>query len=206
MTADSRPTPKKTTLAAASISDLSSSLFDTMPMALWLEDYSALRQQFEEWRQQGVTNLRSFLEGDQQHMQRCAESIQVLRVNQATLDLYGAQNVEELQAHLADVLRDETYEAFISELEQLWNGDSAFQSRTVNYTLDGERLDLSLKAVVLPGHEADWSRVLVVVDDITELASLYRRLIKEEAYARGVFEQSPVSLWVEDFSVIKQLL
>src|SRR5690606_29057078 len=94
----------------------------------------------------------------------------------------------------------------IDELEQLWLGEGRFQSKTVNYTLDGRRLDLLLRGVVLPGHDQHWDRVLVVVEDITSLETARRQLTASEEYARGLFENAPVSLWVADYSSIHQLL
>src|SRR6202000_1081719 len=98
------------------------------------------------------------------------------------------------------------FENHVEELVQLWEGKGRFQSNTVNYTLKGRRLDIQLKAVILPGHEADWRNVLLATEDVTERENARRRLAMSEAYSRGLFEHSPVSLWVEDFSAIKRLL
>src|SRR5690606_13181531 len=96
--------------------------------------------------------------------------------------------------------------AHIAELEPHRSAAGPFESQTVNYTLDGRRLDLLLKGVVLPGHEATWDRVLVIVEDITELETARRMLAESERYARGLFEHAPVSLWVQDFGAIRKLL
>jgi diguanylate cyclase (GGDEF)-like protein len=72
--------------------------------------------------------------------------------------------------------------------------------------LSGRRLDIELKGTILPGYEASWERVLVAVEDVTERETARRHLDLSEKYARGLFEHSPVSLWVEDFSAIKRLL
>ena len=76
----------------------------------------------------------------------------------------------------------------------------------MNYTLAGERLDILLRGHVLPAHRADWSRVLVAIENITERTRAETLLARAERYARGLFENSPVSLWVEDFGAIKRLL
>ena len=60
--------------------------------------------------------------------------------------------------------------------------------------------------MVLPGYEDDWRRVLVAIKDITARESARRAQALSEQYARGLFEHSPVSLWVEDFTGIKRLL
>ncbi|TAM85400.1 MAG: diguanylate cyclase [Candidimonas sp.] len=180
--------------------------FDATPTSLWLEDYSQLRALFETWRAEGVTDLRAFLQQSPARLSECAACIRVLRVNPSTLSLYGATSFDELVAHLGDVLRDDMTDAFALELDQMWQGNPSFQSQTVNYSLDGRRLDILLKGVFLPDHEFPWDRVLLAIDDITALEDARRRLTASEQYARGIFEQAPVSLWVEDFSAIRQLL
>lgn len=181
-------------------------LFDAAPVSLWLEDYSGVKALFDLWREQGVADLRSFLLDDLSRITACAHSIRLLRVNQATLNQFAARSVEELTRRLSEVLRDDTLEHYLEELEQLWRGQLAFESQTVNYTLDGRRLDILLKGRILPGHEARWDRVLVAIEDISALESARMELATKERLARGVFEHAPVSLWVEDFSVIKGLM
>ncbi|CAG2132194.1 MULTISPECIES: sensor domain-containing diguanylate cyclase [Ralstonia] len=180
--------------------------FDVTPTSLWLEDYSDLHQLFAQWRAAGVTDLRRFLEEDAARVAACSACIKVLRVNRRTLAMYGAPDAATLTARLADVLRDDMLEAHVGELVQLWAGERAFESRSVNYTLGGRRLDILLKGVLLPDHAQPWDRVLVAVDDITELEDARRRAAASQMYARGVFEHAPVSLWVENFSAIKSLL
>jgi diguanylate cyclase (GGDEF)-like protein len=180
--------------------------FDAAPTSLWLEDYSALRALFDAWRSEGVTDLRAYLAQDRARIAQCSSSMHILRVNASTLALFGASSLEELSSRLDEVFRDDMHEAYIDELDQLWQGLGRFESKTVNYALDGRRLDLLLKGVVLPGYEASWNRVLVTVEDITPLERAHRQLVIAEEYARGVFEQAPVSLWVEDFSIVKSLL
>lgn len=180
--------------------------FEIMPNSLWLEDYSALYALFSQWRSEGVTELRPWLEQDIKRVAACSACIKVLRVNQKTLDLLGAGSFEELASRLGEVLRDDMLEAHIEELEQLWQGAERFESKSVNYTLAGQRLDVLIKAVVLPDHEKRWDRVLVSLDDITALEQAHKNVAQQERYATGIFEYAPVSLWVEDFSKIRSLL
>jgi diguanylate cyclase (GGDEF)-like protein len=181
-------------------------MFELAPVSLWLEDFSAVREQFEAWRADGITDLRAFLLADPARIAQCSSRIRVLKVNRRTLTLFGATDFDCLVASLARVFRDDMLTAHVDELEQLWAGKAQFVSQTVNYTLDGRRLDVLLKAVILPGHEHTWDRVLVTIEDITELETMRRKSAESELYTRGLFEHSPVSLWVEDFSSVKSLL
>ncbi len=181
-------------------------MFHLAPVSLWLEDFSGVRALFEDWRRQGVTDVRSFLLEDPERVRDCSSRISVVKVNRATLTLFEADSLEELVDDLGHVFRDEMLENHVEELAQLWDGATDFQSQTVNYTLSGRRLDVLLRGSILPGYLDDWGRVLLAVEDISERETARRGLAVSEEYARGLFQHSPVSLWVEDFSVIKTLL
>jgi len=181
-------------------------MFDLAPVSLWLEDYSGVKQLFDEWRGAGIVSLREYLEEDSERVRACSSRIRVIKVNRRTLSLFEADNLAHLVANLDKVFRADMLKTHIEELVQLWDGESAFGSNTVNYTLSGKRLDIQLKGTILPGHESRWDRVLVAIEDVTERETARRELAISEAYARGLFEHSPVSLWVEDFSAVKRLL
>jgi diguanylate cyclase (GGDEF)-like protein len=180
--------------------------FDLAPVSLWLEDYSGLKRLFATWRAAGVTDLRTFLLDDPWRVKECSEQIKVLKVNRATLALFEANDLMQLVTNLGHVFRDDMLKTHVEELVQLWEGNTAFASNTVNYSLSGRRLDIQLKGSVLPRHEDTWDRVLIAIEDVTERETARRRLAASESYARGLFHHSPVSLWVEDFSSIKRLL
>jgi diguanylate cyclase (GGDEF)-like protein len=181
-------------------------MFDLAPVSLWLEDYSGVRTHFEELRTQGVTDIRAWLGADSERVRACSALIRILKVNRKTLSLFEADDLDMLVANIGSIFRGDMFKTHIEELAQLWDGQSEFFSTTTNYTLSGRRLDIELKAIILPGYENDWRRVLVAIDDVTAREAARRQLTSSEAYARGLFTHSPVSLWVEDFSAIRRLL
>src|ERR1700750_3401 len=184
----------------------SDALFEHAPIALWTEDFSALKEIFDGWRIAGVTDLRAHLDAAPARLTACAMSIRVLSVNRRALEILGAADLADLGRNLPVILRDDALPAYMSELLQLWEGKTAFHTKSINYALDGRRIDIRLNGVILPGHEDDWSRVIVSIEDITPEEEARRRLVLSETYARSLFDDSPASLWVEDFSAIKALL
>lgn len=181
-------------------------LFDYAPISLWLEDYSALKTLFDTWRAQGVVDLRAYLYQAPERAQQCARCYQVLRVNRKTLQVFAAESQQELLGRLHDVFRDDMFEPMVTELCHLWDGTLEFSSQSVNYALDGRRMNVRIDIRVLPGHETDWQRVMVSVQDDTEHVRARQLLVDSELYARSLFALSPVSLWVEDFSGVKRLM
>jgi len=87
---------------------------------------------------------------------------------------------------------------------QLQPCNSNFTAHWVTRTLSGQRLDVKVNGTIMSGSETDWSHVLLAMEDITVEEEARRHLIDSEAYARALFEDSPSSIWVEDFSAIKQ--
>ncbi|SDM48756.1 diguanylate cyclase (GGDEF) domain-containing protein [Oryzisolibacter propanilivorax] len=181
-------------------------MFELAPVSLWLEDYSAVRALFERWRADGVTDVGEFLRRHPERLADYGAAIRVLRVNRRTLELLGAHDQSALEAALGQVFRGDMLEHAIGEVEPLWRGELEYSNQTVNYALDGRRLDVHIRVRILPGHEKEWDRVLVSLEDNTREREAQRQLQRSEQYARGLFEHSPVSLWVEDFSQVHRLL
>jgi diguanylate cyclase (GGDEF)-like protein len=181
-------------------------LFESAPISLWLEDYSALKALFDRWRAEGVVDLSAHLRQQPALLQQCSACLHVLKVNRQTLTVFAAPSQQALVARLPEVFRDDTMDRMVSELDHLWQGRLEFSNQTVNYALDGRRIDVQIHVRVLDGHEANWDRVMVSLEDITETTQARQLLGQSEQYARDLFNYSPVSLWVEDFSGVKRLL
>ncbi|MDR3471279.1 MAG: sensor domain-containing diguanylate cyclase [Devosia sp.] len=186
--------------------ELSRAMFDLAPVSLWLEDYSGLKTLFDRWRAEGVQDLRALFKAEPHRIKQCAGQIRILEVNAKTHELFESHSLEHLVANLDAVFRDDMMDAHGEELLQLWEGKSEFSNVSVNYSLGGRRIDIQMTGRLLPGHEGDFGRVLVAIEDITERETARRQHAASARYAEGLFEHSPVSLWVEDFSRIKALL
>ena len=130
----------------------------------------------------------------------------MIRVNRQTLRVFAAANQEELVARFSDIFRDDMLGQLVPELTALWDGQLAFSNQTVNYGLDGRRIEAQIHVQVLPGHEARWDRVMVSFEDITATVQARQKLAASEQHARDLFGHSPVSLWVEDFSGVKRVM
>jgi diguanylate cyclase (GGDEF)-like protein len=191
------------TISAATDFEL---MFEWAPISLWLEDYSALKRLFDGWRAEGVTDLEAHLRAAPERLQQCAEGLRILKVNQQTLKLFAASSQQELQDRLHEVFRADMQGLMLPEMLALWRGQLDFSNETVNYALDGRRIDAQIHVRVLQGHEANWDRVMVSLEDVSQTVRARQQLAASERHARDLFQYSPVSLWVEDFSGVKRLL
>lgn len=192
-----------TSLPAA---DVPQAMFTLAPVSLWLEDYTGLKQLFDRWRAEGITDLRAAFRETPSRVRECAAEIRILEVNNKTHELFESRDLDHLVANLDTVFRDDMLDTHGEEMIQLWEGRLEFSNVSVNYSLTGRRIDIQMTGRVLPGYEDSWARVLVAIEDVTEREAARRQQAESARYAQGLFAHSPVSLWVEDFSAIKGLL
>ena len=185
---------------------LDSSIFDLSPIAMWLEDFSEVKKQFDLWRAQGIQDLEQFLLEDESRVLACAREIKILKVNAKTLALFQAHDLAHLQQNLDLIFKQDMAKTHIQELLSLWDGHTEFLSSTVNYTISGQRLDIQLRGTVIPEHEHDLSLLLITTEDITPYKTACRLEEKNRLLAESRFKYSPTSLWVDDFSRIKYRL
>lgn len=183
-----------------------SSIFELSPIPMWLEDFSAVKKQFDDWRNQGVSDLKAYLEEDNSRIMQCAHQIKVIKVNQKVLELFEADSLFHLSQNLDVIFQQEMFQAHADELIALWNGNTEFLSTTVNYTVLGKPIDIKLRAVVLPGSEESLEEVLLCTEDISDYMNACRKEATSRKLAESRFTYSPSSLWVEDFSRVKKRL
>lgn len=173
------------------------SLFEYAPVSLWEEDYSAIKTFFDSLRSDGVTDLARYFDEHPQEIENNMRRIEVLNINRATLNMFGASSKEHLLSNLDKIFRDEMRAHFRSELLALWNGSLEWSGEGVNYRLDGEALDIRLRWRILPECQSNWECVLVSIENITALK-------KAETRFHHLFTYAPISLWEEDYTAIKR--
>ncbi|MEB3754409.1 sensor domain-containing diguanylate cyclase [Acinetobacter sp. MD2(2019)] len=183
---------------------IDSSVFDLAPIPMWLEDFSEVKALFDEWRAQGITDLVTFLQNNPSKITESSQRIKVLKVNQKTLEVFHAKDQAHLCSNLHLIFKEEMLPSHIYELAALWEGKTEFTSTSINYTITGQCLDVQVRATVLPGFEHDLSRILLTTEDISAYQNARRLEQKNRQLAQSMFVYSPTSLWVEDFSRVKE--
>ncbi len=142
-------------------------LFENSPVALWEEDFSEVKRHIEAIRQSGVTDFRAFFEGHPQVLLECIREIKVLDVNAATLALMHATSKDQLIGDLKQVINIKPDLDFADELVNIAEGRKEFSWDGINYTLEGEKLFVSLHWSAAPGYEGSLEKILVSIMDIT---------------------------------------
>ncbi len=143
-------------------------LFDHSPVALWEEDFSAVKAYLQELRQQGVTDIPRYLRQRPEEVLECARRVRIIGVNDRTLTMFRASDMDDLMAGLEQIFNEQALTIFCEEIIALDSGATEFRGEAPQTRLDGEQFHTITGVNVVPGHEADWARVVVSVDDISD--------------------------------------
>ncbi|HSM24632.1 MAG TPA: response regulator, partial [Anaerolineaceae bacterium] len=182
------------------------SLFEDSPVAIFEEDFSETIQLIQSYKDKGITNFRNFFKENPEKLLECIHTVKILNANRSAVDLYDAKDKEELFVSLPLMAFVEDGQDRLDEFVNIAEGKTHFNLEIINNTFDKSRKYLSLHWGVVRGYEADCSKVIVSLVDITDRKLSEIALKESETRFRNLFENSPVSIWEEDFSEVKKYL
>ena len=145
-------------------------LFHTIPIAVYEEDFSAVAEWLGELRSSGVVDLRAHLERHPDDLLTAVGLIEVNDVNPAVVTLVEADHREQLFGRIRpELFTEETLASMREQLLAIWEGRDSVHLELTGTTLRGNRLDAIFhwSAARVQGRQ-DLSKVLVAMTDITE--------------------------------------
>ncbi len=173
-------------------------LFEESPISIWEEDFSKLKRYLGDLKESGIEDFEEYFKENPEETRKFTELVEIEDVNKAALEMFKAENKEEIAENFDKILKDEAEEGVIKELVAVANDEDTFEtSGFVNYTLDGEKRYFYLKWANIGGDE-DYSKVIVSLVDITQLKETQRKLRKSEKKYRAIFENSGTPMIISD--------
>ncbi|MEW6084132.1 MAG: PAS domain S-box protein [Chloroflexota bacterium] len=158
------------------------SLFENSPIAVWEEDFSEVKRYLDSLRQLGVEDFREYFASHPEEVDRCNLMIRVLDVNEMGVKIYNAADKRALldftNRTVTSGEQEHNPEDFIAIAEgRTTNGWEGRDTKP-----NGEALDIKLTWSVVPGHEEDYSMVVVTTEDITERKQAEEKIQRQMAY------------------------
>ena len=146
------------------------SLYDHAPVALWEQDWSAVRNALAELELSGIDDLAAYLQANPSQLRRLASLVRILDVNAAALEQVGAPpGRKELGAlTLAQNFDATAMPNFARAVTALAQGQHVFACEGSFERLDGVARLNELTLLVMPGHTHSLDFVIVSTLDITE--------------------------------------
>ncbi len=143
-------------------------LFEDSPVSLWEEDFSQLKTYLDTLKASGVSDFRTYFCEDLDEVLKCAELVQVVRVNRATLQLQGVEDENLLLGSLRNILVEDAYDLFRNEIIALAKGENKFKQVVELETVTGDSRHILLQLSVPEESRESLNRVIVSMMDITE--------------------------------------
>jgi PAS domain S-box-containing protein len=169
-------------------------LFEDSPVSLWEEDFSQVKEYFDSLRASGVTDFRKFFQDNLDEVLKCAELVEIVRVNRATLKLQGVEDEKILLGSLRNILEEDAYDIFREELIALSEGETRFRQIVDLETVTGDTRHILLNLSVPNESKESLNRILVSMMDITESTKARRAFERErrafQLIAEAALEQT----------------
>ena len=146
------------------------SLYDNAPVALWEQDWSAVRTALGELKASGVDDLGRYLQANPSVLPRLAGMVKILDLNAAALVQVGADpDHKQLEVlSLAQVFDTAAMPRFGEAVAALAAGRQLFACEGSFQRLDGVSRLNELTLLVMPGHTQSLDFVIASTLDITE--------------------------------------
>ena len=149
-------------------------LFDESPAGLLIQDFSAIEGPVQRIKDSGVQDLRAHFMAHPDEVDRLAGQVKLVRVNQATVDLYNAPSAEQMIGPLDAVLQNEDRQHFIDQLVAFSSGEDRYEGEARNRDHTGKTLHLIVRKVVFNRRQNGLSKVVTTLTDITAMREAER--------------------------------
>lgn len=143
------------------------SIFQTAGVAMWEEDFSAVKALLDGLTAAGVRSMRQHLEEHPDFVRQAIAAVRVIDVNDAALQMFGAHHKSQLLQSLDSIFLPESETAFAEELVAIYDGRQSFEAETVARTLAGNPINVLFTVAIQPT-DGELRSVLVSSIDITE--------------------------------------
>ncbi|MEW6400562.1 MAG: GAF domain-containing protein [Chloroflexota bacterium] len=174
-------------------------IFEFSGIPIWVEDFSGVKAEIENLRQQGVNDIHDYVMKHPEFAAQAAGKIRVVDVNSAVLKLFEIKDKAELLGSLDKIYSPEALMNFRDEVLVIADGRTYYEGETSSITLNGKRRDEWVIMSVPDRHE-NLDRVLVTVLDISDRKQREREMEAVAAvssalrHARTRAEMLPVIL------------
>jgi len=155
------------TAALVASEDRYRSLFENVPVAIWEVNFAKVLKEIQVLPIENEQDIRRFLQNDPLLVSNWIELLSIEKVNKIALRMYGANDKNTLVKRIPLYSGKKGREIFIEKILALISGEISFAAEYPSATLKGERLYVGMSALIAPGSEHSWEKILISVRDIS---------------------------------------
>lgn len=165
------------------------SLFENSPVALWELDMSGLKELFDSYGPKMVPVIREERLSDYASVCRCMESVKIIDANNRTIEFFGSDSREQLvNDGFVPYITHHSWRIYRTVFLDMLTGSNRHRSEFSFVRPDGKSQSFILNLTIVPGFDDSWERVLVAVEDISELKRVEKELRSSREEAQNANE------------------
>jgi len=174
--------------------------FEHAPVALFIEDFSKVKNYVEKEALKSNTDLQTYLDNNLDVLGNLHSLVIIKEVNETAVKLYNAESKADLLENLEKVFTKKSYKGFSKLVFDILCGKKQTIVETVNKTLQCDIINLSIKYNVEAGSEQSLENVIVSVEDITERVRINKALEVSEKRYKESQEVAKIASWFYDYN------
>ncbi len=172
------------------------SLFEDSPVALWEEDFSAVKKYLAQFSDLNAGNAKQWLASHPDEVKKCISLVRIIDVNNECLRLHQPKTKSEiLAANLNLLLDDESTEAFRKQLVAVVCGETSIAIDTqIKHLGEGNR-DIHLQWSVMRGYEETLERIIISTEDVTAQKEAGRIIMESQQKIESLVNSIDGIVW-----------
>jgi signal transduction histidine kinase len=165
-------------------------IFEQSRVALWEQDFTKLRKMLSDLKARGVTDLRDYAVSKPTFLQTCADLIESVSINDATVEMLGRRSKNEVVGSVRQFIPTEA-DCLFELIECIFLNRGHFEGKGKVIRQDGSFVPVLLN-MNFPDDEAGFDRVVVAMFDITQREIAQHALLSARAEMAKVAHTSTV--------------
>ncbi|MBL0347855.1 GAF domain-containing protein [Candidatus Villigracilis affinis] len=172
-------------------------LFENVPVGIWEEDFSAIREFLYGLFESGITDLSTYFDDHPEAVTECVNRIKVVNVNQAALQFYQAEDKSQLIDKTTSPIRidSQSFRVFREQFIELAHGHTSYETEFDTLNMRGEMRTVALRLSFAYGSEQTWKRVFVAFTDLTERKHAEQAMRDAEFRYQQIVERIPAVVY-----------
>ncbi len=162
-------------------------LFENTDVAIWNEDLSQVYLALRELKSKGIIDLKSYLTENENIAFELAEEVNVIQVNEATLNFFQAKSQEDLLDNISKTFGDDAITVFIEQLCCIWDKKKTFRAEANFLGLKGKKFT-AIVSYQIPENDEGFKSVSVSMFDISKRKEDEQKLLTQSKIITNMTE------------------
>jgi two-component sensor histidine kinase/PAS domain-containing protein len=175
-------------------------IFEESPISLWEFDLSQVKEFVDKFSIHNTVPIENFLIENNTVVNEIVSRIIILDANKTSLQMFGFNTKQELFQNFWSLFAIGAERIIKLELSSLRRNDFTLQTEAVFNLKNGETLFTRLFCVIVPGHEKNWTRLILSITDITTIKTSEERLLvslsEKETLLRELYHRTKNNMQV----------